>query len=161
MSDISYFCIPTKTEKNMWQRVQTLYLAISTILVGIMLFSTKAVTVAGDGEVGDKIKFISYIPYLILIIILTLLHILALTTYRFRIFQMRTATLAAILCVALQIWLAVDFFATHNMVIFRLTAIFPFVAVILDMLAARGIMADELLVESAYHLRKSRRERKK
>ncbi len=145
----------------MWQRVQTLYLAISTILVGIMLFSTKAVTVAGDGEVGDKIKFISYIPYLILIIILTLLHILALTTYRFRIFQMRTATLAAILCVALQIWLAVDFFTTHNMVIFRLTAIFPFVAVILDMLAARGIMADELLVESAYHLRKSRRERKK
>ncbi len=143
----------------MWQRVQTLYLAISTILVGIMLFSTKAVTVAGDGEIGDKLRFISYVPYLILIIIITLLHILALTTYRFRIFQMRTATLAALLCVAFQIWLAVDFFTTHSMVVFRLSSIFPLVAVILDMLAARGIMADELLVESAYHLRKARRER--
>ena len=69
--------------------------------------------------------------------------------------------LSALLTLALQIWLAVDFFTTKDVMVFKLTAVFPIIAVILDVMAARGILADQLLVESAYRLRKSRRERRK
>ncbi|MBR1406496.1 MAG: DUF4293 family protein [Bacteroidales bacterium] len=141
----------------MWQRVQTLYLAISTVLIFLLFFLPKAVTLGS----GDEISFISYVPYLILLIITTALNLLALTTWKFRVFQMRTATLTALLTLALQIWLVVDFLATRGQVTFKVFAIFPLIAVILDILAIRGIFADQMLVESASSLRKSRRERRK
>lgn len=131
----------------MWQRVQTLYLAISTALIAAMFFCDKA---------GD-ITFISYWPYLVLLILVTLLNLLALTTWKFRIFQVRTTVLAALLTIALQGWLVVDFIATGNSPVFHVPAVFPIVAVIFDILAARNIWADELMVRSASRLRASRR----
>lgn len=131
----------------MWQRVQTLYLAISTALIAAMFFCDKA---------GD-ITFISYWPYLVLLILVTLLNLLALTTWKFRIFQVRTTVLAALLTIALQGWLVVDFIATGNNPVFHVPAVFPIVAVIFDILAARSIWADELMVRSASRLRASRR----
>lgn len=145
----------------MWQRIQTLYLAISTILIGIMFFSNKAAIYGADGNEVKVYTYIEYIPYLVLMIIVSLLNILALTTYKIRVFQMRTAVLSAIITLALQIWLAVDFFCTKDLMVFKLTAIFPFISVVLNILAARGIFADQLLVESAYHLRAARRKRNK
>ena len=136
----------------MWQRIQTLYLAVSTALMVAMAFSAKAVTVGADASVIERISYCSYFPYIILIVIAALLDLLALTTYKFRVFQMRTAGLSAIITLALQIWLAVDFIATHDVVVFRLTAVFPLISIILNVLAMRGILADEMLVESAYHL---------
>ena len=131
----------------MWQRVQTLYLAIATGLVAALFFCNKA---------GD-ISFVSYWPYLVLLILSVLLHILALTTWKFRIFQVRTTVLAALITLALQVWLVVDFIVTGNDPLFRVPALFPLVAVILDVLAARGIWADELMVRSASRLRSSKR----
>lgn len=144
----------------MWQRVQTLYLAISTILIAVLFFVPKAVTYAGDGSVADEISFISYLPYLVLAVVISLLNILALTTWNFRIFQLRTATLTALITAAFQCWLVVDFLMTHNAVVFRIFALFPLIAIIFDLLAVRGIFADQMLVESAASLRKSRRERR-
>ena len=131
----------------MWQRVQTLYLAISTALIAAMFFCSKA---------GDM-PYTAYWPYLVLLILVTLLNVLALTTWKFRIFQVRTTVLAALLTLALQGWLVVDFIATGNDPVFHVTAVFPVVAVIFDILAARGIWADELMVRSASRLRSSRR----
>ncbi len=145
----------------MWQRIQTLYLAISTILIGALFFSCKAAVYGADGEAIEEFRYVSYIPYLILLILITGLNVLALTTYKFRVFQMRTAILSALLTFALQAWIAVDFISTHDTMVFKFTALFPIVAVFCDLLAAKGIFADEMLVESAYHLRKSRRERRK
>lgn len=130
----------------MWQRVQTLYLLISTALIASMFFSDKA----------EGIRYIEYAPYLILLIIITLLNVIALTTYRFRILQFRTAILVSLIDLAFQAWLAVDYFAESELV-FRFTAIFPLVAVILNVLAARGIWADELMVRSAGRLRAAKR----
>ena len=141
----------------MWQRVQTLYLAISTLLIFLLFFLPKAVALG----TGDEISFISYIPYLVFLILVTALNLLALTTWKIRVFQMRTATLTALLTLALQIWLVVDFLATKDQVSFKVFALFPLIAVILDILAVRGIFADQMLVESASSLRKSRRERRK
>lgn len=144
----------------MWQRVQTLYLAISTVLVALLFFVPKAVSYAADGSVADAVAFTSYLPYLVLTVVVTLLNVLALTTWNFRIFQLRTATLTALITAAFQLWLAVDFFMTHDQVVFRVYALFPLIAVIFDLLAVRGIFADQMLVESAASLRKSRRERR-
>ncbi len=131
----------------MWQRIQTLYLALSTALIAVLFFTDKA----------DGISFTAYWPYLVLIIISLLLHLLALTTWKFRVFQVRTAVLAAIITLALQVWLVVDFAVTGNDPLFHIPALFPLVAVILDIMAARGIWADELMVRSASRLRSSNR----
>ncbi|MCQ2187225.1 MAG: DUF4293 domain-containing protein [Bacteroidales bacterium] len=133
----------------MWQRIQTIYLALATGLLAAMFFCNKA----------DDVSFISYYPYLILMIIVVLLNLLALTSYKHRIFQMRTAILSAIITVALQAWIAVDFLATHSERIFHVAAIFPIVAVILDILAARAIFSDELMVRSAGRLRGPKKKR--
>lgn len=127
----------------MWQRIQTLYLAIATGLLGAMFFTCKA----------DDISFISYFPYLILLIVVTLLNLLALTTYKHRIFQARTAILSALIALGLQGWIAVDFIATHSERLFHLPCVFPIVAAILNIIAARKIFSDEQLVRSSSRLR--------
>ena len=131
----------------MWQRIQTLFLAISTALVAAMFFCFKA----------DEITYTSYWPYTVFLVVITLLNLLALGCFKFRIFQMRTAVLSAILTIAFQAWLVVDFVATHNDVIFHVSAVFPFAAFICDLLAARNIFSDELMVRSASRLRSSKR----
>ena len=144
----------------MWQRIQTLYLALSTGLMAAMLFSLKAVVPGADGEFIQEIKYTAYVPYLILLIVIVLLDFLALTAFRFRVFQMRTAVLAAIITLALQAWIAVDYFTADDSLVFRLTAVFPIVAIICDLLAARGIASDIMVVESFNHLRTKKKNRK-
>ena len=141
----------------MWQRIQTLYLAIATGLIVSLFFTLKAVVPAAGGGFAESFRYVSYWPYLVLLIVITVLDVLALTGWKFRIFQMRTAILAALITLALQAWLAVDYFTAAEGVVFRFTAVFPLVAVILDLLAARKIYADQLLVESVSRLRSSRR----
>ena len=133
----------------MWQRIQTLYLFLATGLVVSLLFCTKA---------GD-ITYTEYWPYLVLLIITGFLQVMALTTFKHRVFQMRTATLSAIILIAFQGWLVYDFISTHNTPVFHVTAVFPIVAAILDFLAARSILADELLVRSADRLRSAKRKK--
>lgn len=134
----------------MWQRVQTLYLLLATGLVASLFFCTKA---------GD-IPYTEYWPYLFLLLITGFLQVMALTTWKHRVFQMRTASLSAIILIALQGWLVYDFISTHNTPVFHVTAVFPIVAAILDFLAARSILADEMLVRSADRLRAAKRKKK-
>ena len=134
----------------MWQRVQTLYLFLATALIAALFFCHKA---------GD-VFYTDYWPYLILLIVVAFLNVTALTTYKHRIFQMRTATLSAIILLGLQVWLVVDCIKTHNTPVFSLTAVFPIVAMILNLLAARGILADELLVRNSSRLRAAKRGKK-
>ena len=107
-------------------------------------------------KAGD-IPYTRYVPYLILLIIILLLDILALTTYKHRMFQFRTANLSSIITIALQAWLVVDFIVTKNDPLFHITAVFPIISVILNVLGARGVMADELMVRSASRLRAAKR----
>ncbi len=141
----------------MWQRVQTLYLMIASALVAALFFSVKAFVFGPDGTHAQEFRYIAYTPYLILLIIVALLQVIALTTFKVRVLQMRTAVLAALILVALQGWLAVDFFTADKAVVFRWTAVFPLVAALLDVWAARAIFRDQLLVESLSSLRKRRR----
>lgn len=141
----------------MWQRVQTLYLMIASALVAALFFSVKAFVFGPDGTHAQEFRYIAYTPYLILLIVVALLQVIALTTFKVRVLQMRTAVLAALILVALQGWLAVDFFTADKSVVFRWTAVFPLIAALLDVWAARAIFRDQLLVESLSSLRKRRR----
>jgi hypothetical protein len=141
----------------MWQRVQTLYLMIASALVVALFFSIKAFVFGPDGTHAQEFRYIAYTPYLILLIVVALLQVIALTTFKVRVLQMRTAILAALILVALQGWLAVDFFTADKTLVFRWTAVFPLVAALLDVWAARAIFRDQLLVESLSSLRKRRR----
>jgi len=144
----------------MWQRIQTLYLMISTGLV-IALLAGTAYTVA-DPEGLVKVTYLQLQrPYFaILLSILACMIVLALIVYKNRILQMRLAALSAIVALGMQIWLAWMYFSFEGPV-FKWTVIFPLVICICNLLAARGCFQDQLMVESAYRVRERRKRNKK
>ena len=142
---------------TMWQRIQTLYLAIATALVVTLFFCVKSFMVGPGGAHIDEVKYISFIPYTILLVIATILQVIALFTFNVRVLQMRTAVLSALILLGLQGWLVFDYMTAADGVLFRWTAILPLLAAILDFMAARRILRDQLLVESISHLRSRKR----
>lgn len=144
----------------MWQRLQTLYLCIATGLIVALFFSVKAFTLGPGGVHSVELTYIKYTPYLILLILITILQLLAVFTFNARVFQMRTAVLSAILMIAFQAWIGVDYFTADKEWIFKFTAVFPLVAAILNFIAARLILRDQLLVESVSHLRSRKKNHK-
>ena len=122
----------------MWQRIQTLYLAVALGLLVAMFWH------------------VSFLWWLILLGVACFMQVVALLAYKFRLFQMRTSIIAAIMLLGLQIWMAVVYL-TGDKAAFNITAVFPVVAAILDGLAARAIFSDELIVRSSSRLRSSKR----
>ena len=123
----------------MWQRIQTLYLLIASGLLVAMYFQPY-----GTG-------------FIILFSIALAAQLLAIVALKSRTLQMRLSNFAALLLLGLQIWMAVSYFTADPRPALNMTAIFPIVAAILDFLAARAILKDELLVRSASRLRSSKR----
>ncbi len=142
----------------MWQRVQTLYLAIATILIGSLFFCNVAKIA---GPMGDDltIAYHQKLPYLILTIMTFATNLFALFLFKIRLFQMRVCVVSAIILICFQIWLGVDLVRNIRHMAFSFTAIFPIVAAILDVLAARAILIDESIVRSASRLRSSKRKK--
>lgn len=145
----------------MWQRIQTLYLAVSTVLLFILFFND-AYTVASP----DGMQYVKYLqiqkPFFgILLGILFAMTLLALVTFKVRILQMRLATLSGLVALGMTGWLAYYYFTAPETVTFKWTVIFPLIVAICNFLAARGCFQDQLLVESAYRIREShKRDRK-
>lgn len=146
----------------MWQRSQTLYLAVATALIASLFFCAKAVVPGGETGIMDAVYYREYIPYDILIAIIAALGAIALMAYKFRTFQMRTTVLAMIFTVALQAWLVVDYFTITGAsnYVFRFTAIFPLIALIFEGMALKGIVSDIMVAESVNHLRSYRKHRR-
>ncbi len=143
----------------MWQRIQTLYLLISTGLLVAMCFSN-AYTVANPDGLLEVSYWQLQKPYFgILLGILTFLVALALVVFKSRILQMRLAVLSGVIALGMQAWLAYMYF-TFEGPVFSFTAIFPLVVCICNFLAARGCFQDQLMVESAYRVRERRRRKK-
>ena len=144
----------------MWQRIQTLYLLISTALCAVLLFGT-AYRVSNP----DGLTAVTYLqlqkPYFgILLGILSAMVVLALVVFKSRILQMRLSVLSAIVALGMQAWLAWMYF-TFKGPVFSWTVILPLVICISNLLAARGCFQDQLMVESAYRVRERRRKRRK
>ena len=136
----------------MWQRVQTLYFGIATLLIASLFWSDVARTVVEGGGV-EHIRYTSKTIYLIWLILLTVFQILSLGGYRWRMKQFRVVIITVVLCLGFQGWLVYDYVRFHNEMVFSWTALFPVVAAILDSIGARNILLDEAIVQSANRLR--------
>ena len=140
----------------MWQRIQTLYLLISTALVIALCLCDAYHAANPDGLVSVSYWQLQKPYFGILLGILTALVVLALVVYKSRILQMRLAVLGGIIALGMEGWLAWMYFSFQGPV-FSWTIIFPLVIFICNLLAARGCFQDQLMVESAYRVRERRK----
>lgn len=140
----------------MWQRLQTLYLAIATILIVSLFWCDLSRILLPDGTV-EYVAYTDKTIFKIWIIILTVLQVLALGGYKWRMRQLRVVIFTAIVCLGFQGWLALYFFQTMGEQHMSFTAVFPLIAAILDAMAAKNILLDEAIVFSANRLRKPRK----
>lgn len=140
----------------MWQRVQTLYLGIATLLIA-SLFWCDVARVAGPGGTVEYIGYTEKTIYLVWIIILTVLQVLSTGGYKWRMRQIRVVIVTAVMCLGFQVWLACDWYRMRNELVFSWTALFPLAASVLDFIGARNIFLDECIVQSANRLRGPRK----
>ncbi len=142
----------------MWQRIQTLYLGTATALVFSMFFCTFATIVGPNGSevtIGYSEKW----PYLMLLIMMFIAHVAATASFKAFFLQARVAIIAALLAIGFQIWLGVDILMNRHEMSFSFTAVFPLAAVVLDVMAAKRSMVDELTITAVKSAKKARRKR--
>ena len=123
----------------MWQRIQTLYLLIASGLLVAMFFHPYGTW------------------FTVLFSLALACQVLAIVALKSRTLQMRLSNLAGLLLIGLQVWMCAAWFSADPRPALSFTTVFPVVAAILDFLAARAILRDELLVRSASRLRASKR----
>jgi len=134
----------------MIQRIQTLFLLATTILLGSLFFSTMAYTST------EIVKYIEIMPCLIFTIISASIALMSIFLYKIRILQIRLSILNSIILLAYQAWLLYYFFSRPEGTVFSITAVFPVIAAILSFTAMRYIARDEAMVMSANRLRKTK-----
>ena len=142
----------------MWQRIQTLYLGIATALVFAMFFCDFA-TIIGPGGDEVTIGYSEKMSYLSLMIMLFTAHVAAVASFKVFILQARVCIIAGLLAAGFQIWLGIDIIRNLNDMSFSMTALFPMVAAVLDFIAARKSLGDEMTVQAVKSTRKSRKKR--
>lgn len=143
----------------MWQRIQTLYLGISTFLIFFMFFSTFA-TIPGPEGSEATIRYVEKLPYLSMLIMLLTSHIAAVASFKAFFLQARVAVIAGLLAIGFQIWLGVDFLINKDVMTFSITALFPLASAFLDFISAKKSMVDEMTVQAvktARHAKKKNR----
>ena len=91
-----------------------------------------------------------------MIMILTA-QICALFSFKSWFLQARVSSIAGLLLLGFQIWLGIDFLRMRNDMIFNITGVFPIAAAILDILAARAAMVDQLTLTAVGSARKARK----
>lgn len=144
----------------MWQRIQTLYIAIATGLVASMFFCNIA-TVIGPGGEELGIRYYEKSSFLVLMIMILTAHVCALFSYKSRFLQARVCIIAGLLLIGFQVWLGIDFIRMRNDMVFNISGVFPIVGAILDILAARSAMIDEITITAVGSARKAGRKSRK
>lgn len=147
----------------MIQRIQTLYLLVSAILV-TLLFTLPFAEIASNGVVYlfnfkgillDGVLKENGIAISILIGIILGLHGFAMLSYKNRVRQLRVIIFSILLLIGL---FGLFFFFTYYSfsgadISFKLSMVFPLIAIILDYLAIRAIGKDEALIRSIDRIR--------
>ena len=142
----------------MWQRIQTLYLGISTALVFSMFFCIFATIIGPDGA-EITISYREKLSYLVLLIMLRTAHVAATASYRTFFLQARVSMIAGLLAFGFQIWIGIDMIRNLNDMSFSFTALFPLAAGVLDFMAAKRSLVDEMTVAAVKTARKARKRR--
>lgn len=142
----------------MWQRIQTLYLGISTSLIFSMFFCIFATIIGPDGAEAT-IAYREKLPYLVLLIMLMTAHIAATASFKTFFLQARVSIIAGLLSFGFQIWIGIDILRNMNEMSFSFTALFPLAAGVLDFMAAKRSMVDEITVAAVKSARKARKKK--
>ena len=142
----------------MWQRIQTLYIGIATALTAAMFFCRMATIIGPEGNDID-IRYYEKLPYLMMLIMLLTAGICAVFTYTSRLLQARVCILTALMLIGFQIWLGIDFIRYHNDMVFSITLLFPIVSAILNAIAARGNLVDEMTLQAVKSAKKARKKK--
>jgi len=149
----------------MWQRIQTLFLLVSAILLIILFFSPLAVLQINDdtfyeiyikGFVNENTVQYSYSLIFFNLIIL-LLNIIIIFLFKKRILQMRLCVYNFLLLLGIQgiiIYVIYSSSSKLNAEVFlEYSVILPIISAILHLLAFKYIKKDEELVRSADRIR--------
>ena len=156
---------PLRTITKMLQRKQTLYL-LAAIIVSIVCLSLPLAKIepTGMGEwtvvyalftQGTEIDG-SVWPLFAVMLLTYPVAIGAIVTYKNRLLQARLCVWAVVLCVAWYAYYAYLLFAVFQAAGSYHTTVgvcLPFIAIVLYLLARKGIMDDERLVRSADRIR--------
>ena len=143
----------------MWQRIQTLYIAVATGLMAAMFFCNFATILGPEGD-EVTIRYYEKSSYLVLMIMILAAQICALFSFKSWFLQARVSAIAGLLLIGFQIWLAIDFFRFMGQMTFSVTMLFPLAAAFLDFIAARASLVDEMTVQSIKAIKTKRRNRK-
>lgn len=147
----------------MIQRIQTVYIFISAILIASLLklkfadlsLNNELFTFVAKGVFSGEELIFNGLAIFILIPIVALLHFIVIFLYKKRILQIRILVFSMVLLLGL---FGLFFYYTYvgisgAKVAFKIPVVFPIVAVILDYLAIRGIGKDEALIRSLNRIR--------
>jgi hypothetical protein len=147
----------------MIQRIQTLYLLGSTILVSL-LFALPFAEIAKDGAVflfnfkgillDGEVKQ-NGIAISILIVVLLIMHVYAILSYKKRLFQISVVKYSMLVLVGMLGVFA--FFTAYSyngaQITYKISIVFPLIVLIFDYLAIRAIGKDEALIRSIDRIR--------
>jgi len=147
----------------MIQRIQTLYLMVSAILVG-MLFILPFAEIAEDGAIylfnskgiiQDGTLKENGLAISALIAIIMAIHGFAILSYKKRIRQIRVTVFSILLLLGLfgMFFFFTYFSFVNAQISYKISMVFPLLAIILDYLAIRGIGKDEALIRSIDRIR--------
>lgn len=123
------------------------------------LFFCRFATILGPEGAEEVIRYYEKTPYLILMIMTLTAEICALFSYRMRILQARVCIIAALLMLGMQLWFLADFLKYRNELIFSITMLFPVAGAILNFLAAKSAMVDEMTLQAVKSARRVRKRR--
>lgn len=140
----------------MWQRIQTLYLGIATALIFSMFFCIFATIIGPDGA-EITIAYREKMPYLVLLIMMITAHIAATASYKTFFLQARVSIIAGLLAFGFQTWIGIDILRNMDDMSFSFTALFPLAAGVLDFMAAKRSMVDEMTVMAVKSAKKARK----
>lgn len=143
----------------MWKKIHTIYSILATLLSASMFFFSFA-TILGPEGVELKIMYYEKLPYLFMLIMLLAAGVCSIFTYRNGFLQARVCILTALMLIGFQIWLGVDFLRFRTDMVFSISAIFPIVAAILNVLAARGALVEGMTLQTAETVLKSKKKRR-
>lgn len=142
----------------MWKSIQTLYLGISTVLMAVLFFCNFATIVGPDGT-ELSIRYYEKTPYLVLMIMTLTAHVCAVFSYKLKFLQARVCIITALLALGMQTWFFMDFLKFRHDMVFSITMTFPIVMTILDVMAARNSLVDEMTVSAVRSVRKTLKRR--
>ena len=141
---------------TMWKRIQTLYLGISTALI-LSMFFCKFATIIGPAGEELSIGYHEKLPYLVMLIMLFTAHVAATASFKAPFLQARVAMIAALMSMGFQIWLTVDIIRFVNEMTFHITALFPLAAAILNFMAAKRALVEEMTITAVKSMKSARR----